>query len=122
MTEPMLLRAPHCTIRVWISGIAFFQVDTLGTTSSSYSQNKPKAVQTGSTNWSDTGICAQSNNTIIIDSEEIASFYFDYWQRLREQGNSQGTTFRSENNTPRTATVDNNDVTLWFSPRVSLMK
>ena len=79
-------------------------------------QNKPKAVQTGSTNWSDTGICAQSNNTIIIESEEVASFYFDYWQKLKEQGNSQDTAFRSENNTPRTATVDNNDVTLWFSP------
>jgi phosphatidylserine/phosphatidylglycerophosphate/cardiolipin synthase-like enzyme len=80
------------------------------------SQGKPKAVQTGSTNWSDTGICAQSNNSIVIESEELASFYFDYWQRLKAQGNEQGKAFRNENNTPRTATVDGKEITLWFSP------
>src|SRR5262249_41039000 len=74
------------------------------------SQNNPKAVQTGSTNWSDTGICAQSNNTIIVESEELASFYFDYWNRLKAQGNEQDKSFRAENNAPRTATVDGKEI------------
>ena len=80
------------------------------------SQNNPKAVQTGSTNWSDTGICAQSNNTVIVESDELASFYFDYWNRLKAQGNEQDKSFRAENNSPRTATVDGKEITLWFSP------
>jgi hypothetical protein len=79
-------------------------------------QPKPKAVQTGSINWSDTGICAQSNNTIIIESEQLASFYFDYWNRLKAQGNAQDKTFRADNAAPRSATVDGKEVTLWFSP------
>jgi phosphatidylserine/phosphatidylglycerophosphate/cardiolipin synthase-like enzyme len=46
----------------------------------------------------------------------LASFYFDYRQRLKAQGNSQGKAFRNENNAPRTATVDDKEITLWFSP------
>jgi len=30
------------------------------------------AVWTGSTNWTPTGLCAQSNNTLIVESESIA--------------------------------------------------
>lgn len=44
---------------------------------------KPRRVLTGSTNWTDTGLCTQSNNTIISDSPALAQAYFDYWSRLR---------------------------------------
>ena len=47
------------------------------------------AVWTGSTNWTPTGLCAQTNNTIIIESEKIANDYLNY-------GNaSTPTSFRS---------------------------
>jgi hypothetical protein len=43
---------------------------------------KPDTVWTGSTNWTSTGLCAQTNNTIILRSPEVAKAYLDYWKRL----------------------------------------
>jgi hypothetical protein len=45
---------------------------------------KPVAVMSGSTNWTETGLCAQSNNAIIIDDENVAQTYLDYWHRLEK--------------------------------------
>lgn len=44
---------------------------------------KAVSVMTGSTNWTETGLCTQSNNVIIIEDEDLAGDYFNYWQRLR---------------------------------------
>ena len=41
-----------------------------------------KAVMTGSTNWTETGLCTQSNNSIIIENGDVAEFYYDFWKRL----------------------------------------
>ena len=46
--------------------------------------DKPVAVMTGSTNWTDTGLCAQSNNCIIVEDNDIAADYFAYWNRLKD--------------------------------------
>jgi len=42
----------------------------------------PTAVMTGSTNWTETGLCTQSNNCIIIESGDLAKIYLDFWHRL----------------------------------------
>src|SRR5207244_5275944 len=39
-------------------------------------------VQTCALPISKTGLCAQSNNTIIVESDAVAKAYFDYWTRL----------------------------------------
>ena len=39
---------------------------------------------TGSTNWTPTGLCAQSNNVVIFESEPLAALFLDYWNRLRD--------------------------------------
>jgi phosphatidylserine/phosphatidylglycerophosphate/cardiolipin synthase-like enzyme len=39
-------------------------------------------VMTGSTNWTQTGLCTQSNNCILIEDGSIAKVYLDFWQRL----------------------------------------
>jgi hypothetical protein len=44
----------------------------------------PTAVMTGSTNWTETGLCAQSNNCIIVEDEDIATDYFAYWNGLKD--------------------------------------
>jgi uncharacterized membrane protein len=44
--------------------------------------NVPTMVMTGSTNWTETGLCTQSNNVIIIENAEVAKFYFDFCHRL----------------------------------------
>jgi hypothetical protein len=38
---------------------------------------------TGSTNWTETGLCTQSNNCIIVEDDGIANDYFAYWNRLK---------------------------------------
>jgi phosphatidylserine/phosphatidylglycerophosphate/cardiolipin synthase-like enzyme len=42
-----------------------------------------QAVLAGSTNWTPTGLCAQSNNAIVINSPALAKDYLDYWSALQ---------------------------------------
>jgi phosphatidylserine/phosphatidylglycerophosphate/cardiolipin synthase-like enzyme len=46
--------------------------------------DKAVSVMTGSTNWTETGLCTQSNNVIIVDDEKLAGGYYEFWQRLRD--------------------------------------
>lgn len=77
-----------------------------------------KAVWTGSTNWTETGLCAQSNNGILVESPKLARLYLDYWHRLKADGGEQGKEFRTENNKghPVPLETDNTKISLWFSP------
>jgi phosphatidylserine/phosphatidylglycerophosphate/cardiolipin synthase-like enzyme len=43
---------------------------------------KAQAVLSGSTNWTETGLCTQSNNAIIIENPDVADLYWKYWKRL----------------------------------------
>ncbi len=45
---------------------------------------KPQKVWTGSTNWTETGLCTQLNNGILIDNTKIAETYFEQWKHLRD--------------------------------------
>ena len=82
------------------------------------SNAKAKAVWTGSTNWTDTGLCAQSNNGILIESPELASLYMDYWNRIKDDNSAQGAAFRSENNQEHSVKADGGktEISLWFAP------
>src|SRR5262249_12687717 len=82
------------------------------------SKHAPKAVWTGSTNWTDTGICAQSNNGILVESPALAKIYLDYWNRMKADDSEQGQTYRATNNSAHAVQADkgNTDITLWFSP------
>jgi len=44
--------------------------------------NAPVAVLTGSTNWTSTGLCTQTNNALVIPSAKVAQRYLDYWNAL----------------------------------------
>jgi len=87
-------------------------------------------VWTGSTNWTSTGLCAQTNNTIILDSKTVAAAYLGYWNRLHDDKqpvpdgfsapnkNDQGLVLREADMTPNRTTVDagKTAVDLWYSP------
>jgi phosphatidylserine/phosphatidylglycerophosphate/cardiolipin synthase-like enzyme len=45
--------------------------------------NAPTAVLTGSTNWTSTGLCTQTNNALVIESADVAKRYIDYWNALK---------------------------------------
>jgi len=83
---------------------------------------KPQAVLLGSTNWTDTGICAQSNNALVAENADLAAAYLDYWNRLKSDTVSgkgaQGPALRTSNAQPgaEDLPVDQGRATVWFSP------
>ncbi|HTO61174.1 MAG TPA: phospholipase D-like domain-containing protein [Bradyrhizobium sp.] len=49
------------------------------------SQNDtPVAVLSGSTNWTSTGLCTQTNNALVIESEAVAKRYLEVWNALKD--------------------------------------
>ncbi|MET3594826.1 phosphatidylserine/phosphatidylglycerophosphate/cardiolipin synthase-like enzyme [Mesorhizobium shonense] len=96
-------------------------------------QGKPQAVMTGSTNWTSTGICGQSNNAFVRDDRAMAEVFNAYWERMKADAfpppvnegapghvaQTQGAPFRTENHIPNPlngATAPLNGLTVWFSP------
>jgi PLD-like domain len=91
-----------------------------------------RTVLTGSTNWTPTGLCGQSNNAILIESETLAAAYLDYWHDLSSDTenfevpeppsapthNVQGPALRTENAArhPATKLADGTAITLWRAP------
>ena len=43
----------------------------------------PAAVLTGSTNWTTTGLCTQTNNALVIASPVVAQHFAAYWEQLQ---------------------------------------
>lgn len=79
--------------------------------------DKGVAVLSGSMNWTDTALCAQSNNMLIIDSPAIAAGYLEYWNRLEADEAAQDTPLRDADRTsPIDAQVGDASVRIWFSP------
>jgi phosphatidylserine/phosphatidylglycerophosphate/cardiolipin synthase-like enzyme len=102
--------------------------------------NTPTAVMTGSTNWTETGLCAQSNNCIIVEDKDIAADYFAYWNGLKNDkqpprkaltvtargkkvkgaapnSNKQGAPLRTANQkAPKVHNLATGTAKVWFSP------
>jgi hypothetical protein len=82
-------------------------------------QGTPRAVLAGSTNWTSTGLCSQTNNLIIVDSESLARQYLAYWHALRAEGAAQSAAFRTSNRTKLPAVdlgTGQGSIQAWFSP------
>ena len=45
----------------------------------------PAAVLSGSTNWTSTGLCTQTNNALVIESPAVAQRYIDYWKHAEHR-------------------------------------
>jgi phosphatidylserine/phosphatidylglycerophosphate/cardiolipin synthase-like enzyme len=97
----------------------------------------PKAVLTGSTNWTATGLCTQNNNAIILESAELAKLYMEYWNDLKKDALAvgvpaaaapmkgiQGADLRKEDAAARPVLKLNADSTVqvWFSPNTAAAK
>lgn len=79
----------------------------------------PRAVLTGSTNWTSTGLCAQTNNVIVIESPSLARKYLAYWRALKADGAAQASDFRAANAVQKAEAslgAGNGKVRVWFSP------
>jgi hypothetical protein len=92
------------------------------------SSGTPQSVLTGSCNWTDTGLCAQTNNSIVIRDGAVAARYMAYWNKLKadevahEKGKPfQDTPLRTFNGTGKTLSLDARSsdastLTSYFSP------
>jgi phosphatidylserine/phosphatidylglycerophosphate/cardiolipin synthase-like enzyme len=92
----------------------------------------PRAVLTGSTNWTWSGVCGQSNNCIRIDNDDVARAFKDYWLRLHadalaipaplsaaNKGANQGDALKTANRTPDSAALGGGaSARIWFSPNM----
>lgn len=83
-------------------------------------QRRLQSVLTGSTNWTPTGLCGQTNNAVLISDENLAAHYFTYWKRLRnEQGTLQGDALRTwarGNPFQMSLGYGAGSLKVWFSP------
>ena len=92
------------------------------------SSGTPQAVLTGSCNWTDTGMCAQTNNSIVIQDKGVAARYMAYWKMLQadEKAHEAGSPFQdkslrtfngmSKDLNLDAGTDDASTVTSYFSP------
>ena len=91
----------------------------------------PQAVLTGSCNWTDTGMCAQTNNSIVIQDKTVAARYMAYWKKLQADekaheggGTFQGAPLRTFNGTGKDFSLDKGSddpstLTSYFSPNTA---
>ncbi len=84
----------------------------------------PKAVLFGSTNWTSSGLCTQTNNTLIIDNEALAKRYFAYWKEMKadtiaangDKKKLQSKVFRTWNSKGEVIPIGSSSLSSWFSP------
>lgn len=81
---------------------------------------QPASVLTGSTNWTSTGLCSQTNNALVVHSEAVAEGYLEYWNRLVADASAhpvQGADLREWcGGGAVEAAVDGSLVRVWYSP------
>lgn len=91
-------------------------------------QGRPRAVLLGATNWTYTGLCAQTNNTVVIDDPALATRYRDYWKRLAADTKAagqdskalQGAKLRGWDHADKELTLaDGSSLDSWFSPNTA---
>ena len=92
---------------------------------------KPAAVLFGSTNWTSTGLCTQTNNTIVWRNPELAQHYLDYWNELKKDTEAakgdpkalQSAKLRTWDGKAKTFDLgDGATVTSWFSPNTPALR
>jgi len=91
----------------------------------------PRAVLFGSTNWTPTGLCAQTNNTIVLDNAKVAQRYLDYWKQLKadtQQAKTdpkalQGAALRTWDGGSKEISLGaDGKLTSWFSPNTPKLR
>src|SRR5438445_800544 len=93
-------------------------------------QSISRALQ-GSTNWTPTGLCAQTNNTVVLDNAKAAQRYLDYWKQLKadtQQAKTdpkalQGAVLRTWDTASKDISLGaDGTFTSWFSPNTPKLR
>jgi phosphatidylserine/phosphatidylglycerophosphate/cardiolipin synthase-like enzyme len=86
------------------------------------SEKRPIAFLSGSTNWTSTGMCTQTNNSVVVESPKLAVAYQAYWERLKASKNDQPVDkLRIPNQKPEDDRVDGGIINVWYSPNTKAM-
>jgi phosphatidylserine/phosphatidylglycerophosphate/cardiolipin synthase-like enzyme len=92
---------------------------------------KARAVLFGSTNWTPTGLCAQTNNTVVLDNPAVAARYLSYWKALaadtkqskKDPKKLQGATLRTFDTKSKSIKLGaDGTLTSWFSPNTPKLR
>ena len=81
----------------------------------------PRAVWTGSTNWSTTGLCTQINNALLIEDRAVAAAYRAQWERLKAASPPTlapagfPPSLVAANDAPQTFAIGSASATVWFT-------
>ena len=76
---------------------------------------KPEAAWTGSTNWTSTGLCTQTNNGLLVTHQGFAKKYFDQWARLRDAGSAYPQDLVDGNSSAKPIKTNKSSADIWFS-------
>ena len=89
-----------------------------------------KAVLFGSTNWTPTGLCTQTNNTVVSEDTRLAKRYLEYWKKLAIDTSSakgvpkslQGVKLRTWNKNGKQFLDTGGSLDSWFSPNTPKLR
>ena len=84
-------------------------------------QGNPNALWTGSTNWTDTGLCTQVNNGILIHSPQLAAICRKRWDDLKNAGAGYPAGLSTSPATHGTASIGPASITAWNAPVTGLV-
>ena len=76
---------------------------------------KPVAVWTGSTNWTTTGLCTQTNNGLFVKNEAFAAKYFEQWKLLRDAKSAFPDKLVTSNGSPKKVSLATGKAEIWFT-------
>lgn len=79
------------------------------------STGKPRTVWTGSTNWTSTGLCTQTNNGLRVTDDGVANEYRKQWDLLRDAGSSFDPALMASNNVPKSVPTGASSADIWFT-------
>ncbi|HET9676038.1 MAG TPA: phospholipase D-like domain-containing protein, partial [Solirubrobacterales bacterium] len=79
--------------------------------------DSPQRVWTGSTNWTQTGLCTQVNNGLLIADEDVAHYYKTQWESLLKAGDEFPDDLVTGNSEERDAELKTSrKIGTWFAP------
>lgn len=76
---------------------------------------KPLAVWTGSTNWTKTGLCTQTNNGLFVKSESFAKKFFAQWELLRDAKSTFPPALVTSNAAAKKVSLATGKADIWFT-------
>jgi phosphatidylserine/phosphatidylglycerophosphate/cardiolipin synthase-like enzyme len=76
---------------------------------------KAQAAWTGSTNWTKTGLCTQTNNGFLVENAAFAAEYLAQWKRLRDAASTFPASLVTANSKAHKVSVGQSSAHIWFT-------